>query len=97
MHDLEVSKVELAKATSRAEKVVTAVQSFAKNMKNQFMQRSKMSVPRKRWIMAINRVLQINCVKKTIVVLAAIEARAKGASGDGKRRERAGAASVKRS
>ena len=63
--DLEISKAELAKATSRAEQVINHVQSFAKRVKAEFLARSKMSIPRKRWVLAINRVLQINGVAKT--------------------------------
>merc|ERR1712216_29578 len=46
--DLELSKAELAQATSRAESVVNHVQSFAKKVKSEFIARSKMSIPRKR-------------------------------------------------
>jgi len=74
MADLEVSKRELQMATQRAEKVVTHVQQFAKTMKAEFLAMSKMSVPRKKWVLAIKRVLQINGVAKTVKVLEAMEA-----------------------
>jgi len=74
MADLEISKRELQMATQRAEKVVTHVQQFAKNMKAEFLAMSKMSKPRKRWVLAINRVLQINGVAKTMIVLEKLEA-----------------------
>ena len=70
--DLEQSKRELTQATQRAEKVVTHVQSFAKNMKAEFLAMSKMTMPRKRWIMAINRVMQINGVQTTKAILEKI-------------------------
>ena len=74
MVELEGSKRELQMATQRAEKVVTHVQQFAKTMKAEFLAMSKMSVPRKRWVVAINRVLQINGVSKTSIFLAKLEA-----------------------
>jgi len=74
MADLEVSKRELQMATQRAEKVVTHVQQFAKTMKAGFLVMSKMSAPRKKWVLAIKRVIQISGVAKTKKVLEAMEA-----------------------
>jgi len=82
MADLKTSQAELAMATRRAENVINHVQSFSKRVKKEFLARQAMSLPRKRWVMAINRVLQINGVAKTTVYLAKLvlaqEEKAKG-------------------
>ncbi len=65
INELNDLKKELAIATKKAENVINHVQNFAKNMKIEFLLKSKMSKTRKRWVMAINKVLQIIGVSKT--------------------------------
>jgi hypothetical protein len=72
LYDLQLSQKALSKATTRAEKVVNVITDFAKNMKNDAARLQAMSKPRRRWIMAIKRVMQINGVEKTTKVLEAL-------------------------
>ena len=60
------------KATEKAEKVVNVINAFAKDLKSNRKALAAMSLPRRRWVMAIRRVLQINGVAKTTRVLEAL-------------------------
>jgi hypothetical protein len=69
MHDLAKDQASLAHATSKAEKVVSVITNFAKGISNSSKQLAGLNKPRRRWVMAIRRVLQINGVAKTTIFL----------------------------
>lgn len=93
LHDFKQSQKALSAATDKAEKVIGAVTAFAKNMKREAAAMAKMSVPRKRWVLAINRIMQINGVAKTTKVLEALALKNAQQSPGAKRRARAKAIS----
>lgn len=66
LEDLRLDQIALSQATSRAEKVGQYVVSFTTNFKKSSKRLSGLNPVRRRWVMAINRVLQINGVERTI-------------------------------
>lgn len=89
LHDLQRDQAALNKATEKAEKVVNVINAFAKDLKSNSKALAAMSLPRRRWVMAIRRVLQINGVAKTTLILEALVKKQGGKSPGTKRRERA--------
>jgi len=89
LHDLQRDQAALNKATEKAEKVVNVINAFAKDLKSNRKALAAMSLPRRRWVMAIRRVLQINGVAKTTRVLEALAKKQAEKSQGVKRRERA--------
>lgn len=89
LHDLQRDQAALNKATEKAEKVVNVINAFAKDLKSKSKALAAMSLPRRRWVMAIRRVLQINGVAKTTLILEALAKKQAGKSPGTKRRERA--------
>jgi len=66
LEDLRLDQIALSQATSRAEKVGQYVVSFATTFKKSSKRLAGLNPVRRRWVMAINRVLQINGVERTI-------------------------------
>lgn len=89
MHDLAKDQAALADATSKAEKVVNVITDFAKGIAAQSKALAAMSKPRRRWVMAIRRVLQMNGVAKTTLILEALAKKEAAKSPGSKRRARA--------
>ena len=73
LQDLQADQAALAAATNRAEKIGSYVVNFASNFKLSSQKLSRMSKPRRRWAMAIQRVLQINGVERTKSFLEEVE------------------------
>lgn len=89
MHDLAKDQAALQDATSKAEKVVNVITDFAKGIAAQSKALAAMSKPRRRWVMAIRRVLQMNGVVKTTLILEALAKKEATKSPGSKRRARA--------
>ena len=89
LHDLKRDQAALSKATEKAEKVVNVINTFAKDLKSKSKALAAMSLPKRRWVMAIRRVLQINGVAKTTLILEALAKKQASKSPGTKRRERA--------
>ncbi len=89
LHDLQRDQAALNMATEKAEKVVNVINAFAKDLKSKSKALAAMSLPRRRWVMAIRRVLQINGVAKTTLILEALAKKQAGKSPGTRRRERA--------
>ena len=81
LEDLKADQLLLSAATSRAEKIGSFVVSFAASFKNSSRRLAAMSVTRRRWAVAIQRVLQINGVKRTHKLLEDLETRKQPAPG----------------
>jgi len=76
---------ELAKATSRAEKITNLLFMSTNSLlssakKRQMLRDANHSRPRMRWILAIQRVLVQNAMKKYMVMIEAYEAKLKASS-----------------
>ena len=75
LEDLRADQALLSAATNRAEKIGSFVVSFAASFKNSSRRLAAMSATRRRWAVAIQRVLQINGVKRTHKFLEDLEIR----------------------
>ena len=73
LEDLRADQALLAAATSRAEKIGSYVVSFAASFKNFSERLRTMNAPRRRWVVAIHRVLQINGVERTTKFLEELD------------------------
>ena len=75
LEELRADQQALTDSTKHAERIGAFVVNFASNFKKSSQRMAAMSLPRRRWIMTINRVLQINGVFRTTKYLEEMEAR----------------------
>ena len=73
LEELRADQLALAASTNHAERIGSFVVSFANNFKKSSKRLAAMTAARRRWVMTINRVLQINGVLRTTRYLEEME------------------------
>lgn len=88
LQELQADQQALTDSTRHAERIGSFVVSFAANFKQASKRMAAMSLPRRRWIMTINRILQQNGVRRTTKYLEEMEAKGEKPGLKGLRRGR---------